>query len=388
MSVEDRLFALAQQCRQQNGDVFLAAATQLVPRLNSQAPDLHAEIRALAAAFEFGAAARIAGAPDAAAETAKLASEIAVRERLSLACVNPALAVARRLGPLRTGAAPAAPTQGGWAGDSVIVGAGAAQAQTPPAPQAPSLNQGWQTPPAPQAPAPNQGWQTPGVSPQLQSQREKFNAFAKKNPLVIGAIALVGLYMAYQGVTQMSQSAQQQQPSLPGQQQPMLPGQQPQQPMMPGQQPQPMQPQQSSMPLLQPMGAATPTLPVQRNPQTGAPVFTFAVSTPRGPAPGMVMLPAGGWQSGPAGFLLGVPGDSSGQNVGAAGQGIFELGHASNGAPARIAQVQLTQDTLGTGGVCLMFIGQQGQQDVQLSGTDFCLMNSSCSQPVGCGKLQ
>jgi hypothetical protein len=252
-------------------------------------------------------------------------------------------------------------------------------------------------PPRPETQAPNQGWQTPGVAPQPQSPRDKISSFAKKNPLISGAIALVGAYFAFQGVGQMSG---QQQPAVPGQQQPMIPGQQPQQPMVPGQQPQqpmgpgqqPMlpgqQPQQTSMPMLQQMGAGNPVLPVQRSPQTGAPVFMFAVATPRGPAPGMVMMPAGGWQSGPAGVMLGMPGDPTGHSIGASGQGVLELGHSANGAPARIGPIQMTQDNLGTGGVCLMFRGQQGQQDVQLSGAEFCLMTSSCTEPIGCARLQ
>ena len=82
-------------------------ASQFAPRLNSQAPDLHAEIRALAAAFAMGAAARIAAAPNPDAEASAIASQIAVAERLSMASVTPALAVARRIGPL-SGAAPSA----------------------------------------------------------------------------------------------------------------------------------------------------------------------------------------------------------------------------------------------------------------------------------------
>ena len=55
MSVEDRLYALVSQARQQHGDAFLRSSAQLVPLLSSQAPDLHAEIRALGSAGTLGA---------------------------------------------------------------------------------------------------------------------------------------------------------------------------------------------------------------------------------------------------------------------------------------------------------------------------------------------
>ena len=144
MSVEDRLFALVAQARQQHGDGFLRMPGQLVPRLIGQAPDLHAEIKGLAAALEGDAAGRIGAAADRAGETSRIASEIAARERLSIGPVQSALAVACRLGPVGSAAGPlhvpAAP--GGWAGDSVAVGSGPAAYVPPqqpphPAPYAP-----------------------------------------------------------------------------------------------------------------------------------------------------------------------------------------------------------------------------------------------------------
>ncbi|RYF88695.1 MAG: hypothetical protein EON95_19950, partial [Caulobacteraceae bacterium] len=120
MSLEDRLYALVDHARQQNGDGFLRAPAQLVPRLSSQAPDLHAEVRMLASILEQDMVARIAGSADQAAEEGRLATEVATRERISVSAFAPALAVARRLGPLGPGQA--APAGGGWAGDSVAVG--------------------------------------------------------------------------------------------------------------------------------------------------------------------------------------------------------------------------------------------------------------------------
>ncbi|HRK65861.1 MAG TPA: hypothetical protein PLN53_15805, partial [Terricaulis sp.] len=203
MSVEERLFALAQQIRQQSGDSFLLSSSQLVPRLNSQAPDLHAEIRALSAAFTMGAAARIAASANQDAEANAIASDIAVRERLSMASVAPAIAVARRIGAL-TGGYAGTPTPGGWAGDSMAVGAAP---QAPQAPQAPAYQAAY-TPP-PQAPQqnyqqqPQPGYampQQPGAQ-QGESQTDKLKALSK-NPLAMGALALVVGFLVYQNFMQ------------------------------------------------------------------------------------------------------------------------------------------------------------------------------------------
>ncbi len=376
MSVEDRLFALAVQCRQQSGDSFLRTAGQLAPRLNSQAPDLHAEIRALAAAFEMGAAARIANAPNPEAEAAAVSSEIAVRERLSMASVGPAIAVARRIGPLSAGAvaSPSTPTPGGWAGDSMAVGA------APAAPHQPAAPPPYQ--PQPAAPAYTPGYQMPGqpAPPPQGETTDKLKALTK-NPLAMGAAALVIGLLVYQNFMKP-------QPQQPPFQQggeggggviPQPPpvdgggGQQP--PVNSGQ-----------YPTLQPAGSGGPTLSVQRH-SSGAPGFMFMMPTQGGAAAAMVLLPQGGWQTGPVAIGIAQPGDTTGQNVATMGQGQSQLVQ-SNGHPVRLAQTQMSQNNLGVTNLCLMFRGQQGQQDVQLSGADFCVMDGPCSQPIGCGKLQ
>lgn len=391
MSVEDRLLALTQQCRQQNGDGFLANASLFAPRLNAQAPDLHAEIRALAVAFEIGAAARINASPQPDTEAATVASEIAVRERLSLSSITPALAVARRIGPLMIAPAPAAPAATGWAGDSVAVGA------TPAAPAAPAYQQPAYTPPHAPHPQPH-----PQPAQATQSYSDKIKALSK-NPMAMGALAVVLGFLVYQNMrpSQELQTAPFQQGGGDSQQPPLggsdSGGQQP--PVFgggggggtgggggvggggvggggtaPGQ-----------MPVLGAPGSG-PTLPVQQH-QSGGPAIGFALSTPRGAAPGMVLLPAGGWQSGPVNFGLAQPGDTSGQSFATMGQGQFQL-IQSGGHPVRLAQIQMSQDSLGIGNACVMFRGQQGQQDVQLSGADFCIMDGPCSRTLGCGRLQ
>jgi len=380
MSVEERLFALALQCRQQNGDTFLANASQLAPRLNSQAPDLHAEIRALAVALETSAAARINSAPDPEAAAAAIATEIATRERLSMSSVSPAIAVARRLGPLSAAPAAAAPAAAAWAGDSIAVGA-------PAAPAAPAYQPAPAHAPQPQhayAPPPQ-----PGAAP-ASSHSDKLKALTK-NPLAMGAAALVIGFLVYQNFMRPSEQIQTA-PLQPGGDVQAPFGQQP--PNDPNaQQPQPPVPPQTptggsqsgQLPLLGQPGSG-PTIPVQQHP-SGGPAIVFSLTTPRGAAPGMVLLPAGGWQSGPVNFGLAQPGDTSGQSFATMGQGQFQL-MQSGGHPIRLAQIQMQQDNLGVGNACVMFRGQQGQQDVQLSGADFCVMDGPCSRPIGCGRLQ
>lgn len=409
MSVEERLYALAQQSRQQSGDGFLLAASQLTPRLNSQAPDLHAEIRALAAAFANGAAARINAAPNPDAEAAAIASEIAVQEKLSMASVTPAVNVARRIGPLVTGYS-GTPSPAGWAGDSMAVGASPAPAAPQAPPQAPPQHYApaYQPPPQAQQGYAPQYTPAPGAPPapgQEQSQADKLKALSK-NPLVMGACALVAAFVLYQNFNKPSEEIN----TIPiqrdgqggmqgqgGQGQGGMQGQGGQgQGGMQGQGGQGgMQGQggqgqgqggANQAPLLTPNIQGAPTLQVQRF-ENGAPAIGFQLQTQRGPAPGIIVLPQGGWQSGPVGFGLANPGDFQGQNLATAGQGQFQL-QQSNGHPVRLAQIQLQQDQLGVGNVCLAFRGQQGQQDVQLSGADFCVMDGPCSQPIGCGKLQ
>jgi len=127
MSLEDRLYALAEEARQQHGAAFLRSPELLIPPLTTQAPDLHAEIRVLAHLLRDDVVAKIAAAADPVAEENRLAAEIATRERLSIVAFAPAIAVARRLGQIpaaaaAAAAAPAAPAGGDWAGDSVVAG--------------------------------------------------------------------------------------------------------------------------------------------------------------------------------------------------------------------------------------------------------------------------
>lgn len=387
MSVEERLHSLAAQVRQQHGDAFLCTPAQFVPRLTSQAPDLYGEARALAAALAMNAAGSIAAAPDPEAEATRVAADIAGRERLSMAVATPAVAVARRLGPLRAAAMPSAPAASEWAGDSVIA-----------APPPPTYHAA--PPAAPHHPVPPSTAHAPQpVTGPEEHQRAGAAEPIWKNRWALAAAGAVGLLVLYQVGSKQQQGQQvppmaappQQGPGVQGQ--PMQPGQAPppagQQPntgpvpSMP--QPGPQQgPQQAGLPLLQPPGGNLPALAVQQGPG-GAPVIFFQVQTRGGPVPAMVGLPAGGWDSGPAMFGFTRQGNSGGQPD-TMGMAPFRSVNGQSG-PVRTATPNWQQDNIGVGDICVAFMGSQPAPDVVLRGATMCVMDASCGQAAGCGRM-
>ena len=375
MSIEERLFALAQQFRDRNGAAALGDATQFVPILSSQAPDLHVEIRALSAALAANVAGRIGAAGNADLEAAAIAAEIAGTQKLSMASVIPAVAVARRLASAPA-AMPAPQAGGGWAGDSVIAGS-----SPPPsyAPQVAPVHQAYAPtpPPAPEVPAKEPYW---------------------KNKWVLGASAAALLAVGYQ---QMKP-----QPTPPGPQPPFngptpppgpTPGPGPMPPPGPNPGPNPgpgptpppgpdITGSSSSsggsgggnqFPALAPPNGPQPKLSLQ--PQGQGFLVGFSVNG----AAGLVSLPPGGWDSGNTSLMLTrspqIPQPES------MGSGKFQrLQSGSN--PVRVAQIQWQQDNVGVGPACVAFIGNGGQ-DVALKGAKMCLMDGPCSRPIGCGQL-
>lgn len=378
MSIEDRLYALVAQARQAQGDSVLRMPGQLVPRLTGQAPDLHGEIRALAAALAMDAPRSIAAAADGAAETARIATEIAAGERLSIGVVNTAITVACRIGATSTGPAAAPVAAGGWAGDSVAVGATPSPAPIPAA-----------------APAETAATAAPWF----------------KNRWIGGAMAAGVLFFVY--LSSQRDDAPQAVPPGPGQQGQYPPGQMPsgqmpsgqmppgqmpppgQTPMPPGQQPQPgpmagtngapVGQQQGEPPLLQPPGGNLPAISVQRTPE-GAIALGFRVQTRGGGAPGIVILPANGWESGPTMFGFMRAGGATGGQPDTMGTGIFRLVPGQS-PPVRTAQPSWQQDNVGMGNICVAFIGAQPGQDVGLQGSTMCVMDASCQQAAGCGRM-
>lgn len=351
MSIEERLFALVQHCRQQGGDALLSNAGQLTQHLSSQAPDLHSEIRALAAALAASAAARISAAAEPDAEAQKIATEIAVAQRLSMTSVAPAIAVARRIGPL-SASAPAAPTPGGWAGDSVAVGSAPAAPIAPPAPP-PSA---WAGAPAPQYAPPAAPYPQAPATPPASEAKPWF----KQPAVIIGAIAIGGFFLFQ---------------SMSGQQNGGGGGQNGGAVTA------------NDFPTLAVQEAQRPTISVRRSQSPGMIYFLFTLQTPQGQIPTTLAFPET-WQ-GDGSILMTRPGDFDGAQAGPQTMGAAAFtGQQIDGRARRIAQFQMIQDNLGLGNLCVAFRGQAGQQDVQVQGAEFCVADAACQQPIGCGKLQ
>jgi hypothetical protein len=379
MSVEARLQALIQNYRAQHGDAGLHNSPQLIAQLSSQAPDLYGEIRALAAAVTANAAARIAGSPDQDGEANRVATEIAGSEKLSMAVATAGVAVARALGPVGAQAAPPMPSApaadvGGWAGDSVAVGA-------PPAQPAP----GGYVPQQPYAQPQAGGYVPPGsVPPQGQASTP-----ITKNPIAIIAVAAVAVIGGYYLYSQRNPSPrpvpvtknEQQGPLAGGQQGPQSgpgagqPG--------PGEQPGQQGPT-SNFPTLVSSGDM-PTLPINTAPNGLAVPFTLP--TQGGPAAGAVILPTGGWDSGPATIIFGAAGDTTGQGQ-VVNQGSAQLQRVQGQTAGRLGQVQWQQDGLNMGPICVAFVGQAGANgDIGLAGTTMCITDSTCEGNAVCGRV-
>lgn len=389
MSVEDRLLVLLTQARQGGNAAALADPSILRSQMSSQAPDLHGEIQALAAALAMGAPARIAAAVDPATERQSVATEIAQKERLSMGVVRPALDVACVAGPGAAAAQPATPKQpqaNGWAGDSVVVGADApppayssAPANLPPA--APYSGHGQAPPPYPQYAAPPFAQPDAyGAHPNGQaypSAGSPFGAPGAAQPFyrqtwffgVVGAaIVLAAFSYSQSGVQQPLVGPN---PGPVGPVQPPVPSPVPVNPNQPADAGQ----YALGGPELAAYGGNLPALIVQQNGAIG-----FNMTVANSIIRGVVVLPPNNWNAGQGTVIV-----SNGQAQ-SAGTGQF-VGKVTN-VPMRVMQVQWQQDAMQAGAVVVGFEGQQGQQDVALAGSVMCIMDGATMQPVGCGRVQ
>ncbi|MGE3395954.1 MAG: hypothetical protein AB7H79_03520 [Sphingomonas sp.] len=348
MSVEARLQALIQSYRAQFGDAALTGSPQLIAQLSVQAPDLHGEIKALAAALRRGDAARIAAAADQEGEASRVATEIAGSEKLSMAVATAGVAIARGLGPVAAAPAappsPPAPNDAGWAGETVMA---------TPAPGGPAQ------PYAPPGSTP--GYVAPGSATPAAAQPGAAQPIYK-NKFVIGAVAIAIVLLLVWS----------RQSSGPGGADKDKAG-----PQTAG-----------SYPTLS-LDETLPTLSYTRD-QNGLSIL-FQLDGQGGAAPGVVVLPANGWDQGPTQVAFGRPGDVAGR-VQVMNEGSVQMQRMQgNGRPARAGRVQWQRDGLNLGPVCIAFQGRAGQSqggDVGLSGTTMCVMDGDCQRSVGCGRIQ
>ena len=381
MSVEARLQALVQNYRAQHGDAGLHNAPQLIAQLSSQAPDLYGEIRALAAAVTGNAAARIAASPDQEGEANRVATEIAASEKLSMAVATAGVAVARATGPVGQAAPAMPPTPpaavGGWAGDSVAVGA-----PPPPAP-------GYAAPPPqqPYAQPPAGGYAPPGsVPPPVQA-----SVPVHKNPVILAAAAAVALVGGYYVYSQRDPTPKSD-PVTNEQKGPLAGGPQdgPQSGPGPGQQGPATPPGGGQQGATNPFprlvsSGDLPVLSVNSAPNGLA--VPFSIETQGGPALGAVILPTSGWEGGPATVIFGAAGDTTGEGQ-VVNQGSAQMQRIQGQTAGRVGQVQWQRDGLNLGPICVAFVGQAGPNgDIGLAGTTMCVADATCEANAICGRV-
>lgn len=320
MTAEARLLALAQAYRAQYGDAGLANSVQLAMTLGGQAPDLGAEIRALAAALQMNAAARIAGSADPQSEAIRVASEIATSQQLPSAAAGAGVTVASQLSG---GVAP------------------------------------------------------PGVTAPASSSGLPDWVVQNKWAIGIAAVALLIFMSQNQG-----SGGSQPQP-CGGQGQPACApnggggqggGGQGGGGAQGG----------GSMPTLA-TGDNLPTLPFQtrRVNRTLYGGVSFNLPTPNGTY-GASVGTTGGWQM----ISMIAMGPSDTDQASNAGVANLQLTQGQNG-PARVGQVQWQRNGLNLPPMCLVFEGGQAQgETAHFGGSRMCVMDASCQQVYGCGRVQ
>ncbi len=399
MSIEDRLLLLLIQARQTGGDAALRDTAGLRSRLSSQAPDLHGEIQAMAAALAMGAPVRIAGAADAEAERQAIAADIARQEMLSMSVVGPGLAVACQGGAGIGPADPSPPPPLGddWAGDSIVVGADAPSghrtgednwagdsiavggAPPPPQPAAPPFF----APPPPQPqpqPQPQSGPYHPpyggyGPGPYRAPPPRPFYTqtwfFVLIAAIIIAAAVGYTLWRTYGGSATGTATTAPAAPVAP--------------PVAKGPQPVPPQPTDTTPrpggPTLTPLEGQAVRLPLQRF-ADGRIGIGFRVAAESGPIDGLIILPNGGWE-GETTVLA-----SNGAGARSIGTGRLALQMTDDNSPARTMQVQWQQDGVGAGATEIAFASEAGQADVVLSGAGMCIADPTSGTIVGCGQIE
>jgi len=364
MSIEERLFSIADQCRQQQGDAFLQSPEKLTARLSSQAPDLFAEVKALASVLSGGDVSRIEAAADADTEAKTVAQEIATREGLGMAVARTAVAVARRIGPLAAGSASVANASDGWAGDSVVAGGSA-------------------TPPPSATPTP------PTSEPVYDEEDEEEDEEDKKpfwqNKIMLGSAAAVVLVIALsRGEPEPAPvpnggGGGQPPASSGGQQPPGSTGGQPPAGSSGGG-------NQGQVVVLQSGDGQLPTIQTEPGPANTT-LVKFAVRGSSGLIPGAVAIPQSGWDREHSMVFVWPEGGNFDQKPATFGQAQFIRQRGQNGSVARFAVPTWQEDNADAGQLCVGFQSASGQ-DVVLSGAMICIMDAQCQQPVACASVR
>jgi hypothetical protein len=356
---DDRVVALFDEARRRFGDDILRDPRRAVPMLADKAPELRDTIKAASAALSLGAPQRLRTSPDQTVEFHRLASEVGGLEGVPFAEAMAGIRIAMRVGA----AGPGVPA-GGWPGGAPFAGAG----MLPPGAPAPMA-------PATPSPAPA-GYPPPGYGVPPPSATQQFSWRGWGVAAVVGVVilAVIGL------------SRGPDKPTPPPQQAGPAPAPSPPSPPPGGGPPPPSSrpPAQSAgLPVIVPPGGGQPlpAITVREAEQMfvlqfgaggGGQVYrvTVGISKQQGWGAGMVLVGTMGAQ----------------EPETASRPGPFAL-NTEGGNAIRVLQPQWQQDRLNIGAICVAFV-QPNARDVQLRGSNVCVLANNCNQMVGCGSVQ
>ncbi|WP_178133472.1 hypothetical protein [Vineibacter terrae] len=358
---DDRVVALFAEARRKFGDDILRDPRRSVPLLADQAPELRDTIKAVADAIGVGAAQRLRVAGDQGAEFHRLAAEVAGRAGVALPDAMAGVRIAARLGGAPAGpAAAAAPQERSWVGGSTVAGGPAPGGQGYGAP-----GQG-----APGYGAPGYG---AGATPQ-EFMKGKWGVAALVG---VGILVVVGLSTGNEKPAPQQPQAPQAPQAPQGGDPP--PGRPPQGGPPPGGR---APPQSAGLPIIVPPGGnqQVPAIGVRESQQ--AYVLEFGASAGNQIYRVIVGVSKQGWG---AGFVaVASQGANEPESVSKASP--FQLTNQNNNA-IRVLQPQWERDGLNIGAMCVAFV-QSGARDVQLRGSNVCVLADNCNQMIGCGMVQ
>lgn len=357
---DDRVVALFVEARRKFGDAILQDPRRAVPLLADQAPELRGTIKAAATALALGAAHRLRAVPDQTAEFNRLAAEVGGREGVSYAEAVAGMRIALRVGD-NAGAA----GQGGWVGGtSVAAGIGA--------------------PGHPQAGMPQQPYPTPGYGapPPSPTRDFKWGGWGIAALVGVALLAVIGLSAGPDKPPQGPPAGGQRPPATPPAGGPPPSGGQPPTGGPPPAAGRPAPPS-GGLPVIVPPGGGQqpPVIPVRDAQQM------YVMEFGAGGGGQMFRVTVGiskqqGWNAGIV--LVGSQGAQEPETVSRPGQ--FEL-NAQGGSAIRVLQPQWQRDGLNIGTICVAFV-QPNARDVQLRGSNVCVLSNNCNQMVGCGVVQ
>ncbi|MCW5746707.1 MAG: hypothetical protein KIT36_10965 [Alphaproteobacteria bacterium] len=366
---DDRVVALFAEARRKFGDDALRDPRRSIPLLADRAPELRDTIKATAAALSMGAPQRLRAAPDQASEFHRLAIEITGREGVAAADAMAGVRIAARLGGQDAAGMP--PQDRSWVGGTVLPGgAGAPGYGGGPLPPAGGPNFA-----GPGGAAPNFG--SPGMPPPTAASAGlKWGGWGAAALVGVGILAVVGLSSGPEKGGGQGPPPQQPQAGPP-----------PQQPQSgpPPQQPQGGPPPQQSggLPIIVPpdSGRQPPAIAVRDAGQ----MYVLEFGANGGNQTFRMMVGISKQQGWGSGVVL-IASQSASQPENVSQPGPFAL-NSQGGNAIRVLQPQWQRDGLNIGAICVAFV-QPRAQDVQLRGSNVCVLASNCNQMVGCGVVQ